>query len=83
MSQSKLMEMEYFDLKSETRLETYTDTIVIEREKYETTWIQAFYAIPRSKGALLVEVSRYTGMPEKAENCLEEMLASFSLKTEE
>ncbi len=57
--------------------------IVIEREKYETTWIQAFYAIPRSKGALLVEVSRYTGMPEKAENCLEEMLASFSLKTEE
>lgn len=57
--------------------------IVIEREEYETTRIQVFYAIPRSKGALLVEVGGYTGMPEKAENCLEEMLGSFSLKAEE
>ena len=32
MAQSKLMKMEYFDLKSETRLETYSDTVVIEKE---------------------------------------------------
>ena len=32
MAQSKLMKMEYFDLKSETRLETYADTVVIEKE---------------------------------------------------
>ena len=28
----KLMKMEYFDLKAETRLETYADTVVIEKE---------------------------------------------------
>ena len=32
MTQSNLMKMEYFDLKSETRLETYADTVVIEKE---------------------------------------------------
>ena len=30
--QTKLMKMEYFDLKAETRLETYADTVVIEKE---------------------------------------------------
>ena len=29
---TKLMKMEYFDLKAETRLETYADTVVIEKE---------------------------------------------------
>ena len=30
---TKLMKMEYFDLKAETRLETYADTVVIEKEE--------------------------------------------------
>lgn len=30
--QTKLMKMEYFDLKAETRLEAYADTVVIEKE---------------------------------------------------
>lgn len=30
--QTKLMKMEYFDLKAETRLETYADTAVVEKE---------------------------------------------------
>ncbi len=29
---TKLMKMEYFDLKAETRLETYADTVVVEKE---------------------------------------------------
>ena len=30
--QAKLMKMEYFDPKAETRLEAYADTVVLERE---------------------------------------------------
>ena len=30
--QTKLMKMEYFDLRAETRLETYADTAVVEKE---------------------------------------------------
>ena len=32
--QTKLMKMEYFDSKAETRLETYADTVVLEKEGY-------------------------------------------------
>ena len=32
--QTKLMKMEYFDPKAETRLETYADTVVLEQEGY-------------------------------------------------
>jgi len=36
----KLMKMEYYDLKAETRLETYADTIVVEKDSY-TSYIAA------------------------------------------
>jgi len=32
--QTKLMKMEYFDPKAETRLETYADTLVLEKDRY-------------------------------------------------
>lgn len=58
-------------------------SITIERAKYETIWTQVFYAIPQSSGSILVQISRYKGMPREAKRGLKEMLDSFSLKTEE
>lgn len=56
-----------------------TKCVYIEKETDGVTQAQVFYAVPDGDGSLLVEISGYVGMPDKAQAKLEEMLGTFSL----
>ena len=56
-----------------------TKCVYIEKETDGVTQAQVFYAVPDGDGSLLVEISGYVGMPDKAQAKLEEMLGTFAL----
>jgi len=61
---AKLMKMEYYDYKAETRLETYADTVVIEKDGY-TSYIAAI---------------RFGGYPESVKGMSEAIYGGGSVK---
>ena len=56
-----------------------TKCVYLEQERNGVNQIQTFYVIPLENGSLLVEIGGYVGMPERAEQKLEEITGSFSL----
>ncbi len=63
---AKLMKMEYFDLKAETRLETYADTVVIEKEG----------------NASLITAVRFGGYPESVKGMSDAIYGGGSVTVE-
>ena len=64
ITETKLMKMEYYDYKAETRLETYADTVVIEKDGY-TSYIAAI---------------RFGGYPESVKGMSEAIFGGGSVK---
>ena len=66
ITEIKLMKMEYYDPKAETRLETYADTVVIEKDGY-TSYIAAI---------------RFGGYPESVKGMSEAIYGGGSVRIE-
>lgn len=56
--------------------------VYIEKEADGLKQIQVFYAIPKGKGSLLMEIGSYAGVSEMIDSKIEEMLKNFRLTAE-